>query len=172
MAKDDANRYYHATVYNRDDAAMALIYDRYAELYANGQGWGAGTGYSGYGGNWTNDTLNNAISLERTDMNGSLLLPIPVSEIDRKGLLGNRAREVYLLYFDDNTAGATHLRNLRIGITGSVPEHSVNSNAYIIFHYRCYAKFTFLPRIRPTIRTGLQVESRPRLRRLSIMIWR
>ncbi|HOU38808.1 MAG TPA: hypothetical protein PKW16_07905, partial [Treponemataceae bacterium] len=122
MAKDDANRYYHATTYNRDGAAMALIYDRYAELYTNGEGWGAGTGYNGYGGNWTNYLTNNAISLERTDMNGSLLLGrFLYPKLIAKGNSVTSHAKLYMLYYDDNTAGRNLiLRNMRIGtdVTG------------------------------------------------------
>ena len=30
---------------------MSFIYDRYAELYADGKGWGTGIGFGGYDGN-------------------------------------------------------------------------------------------------------------------------
>lgn len=60
MAKDDAGRYYHLALYDRDGGGLNFVYDRYAELYNKSItvgdttyknpacGWGAGYVYSGY----------------------------------------------------------------------------------------------------------------------------
>jgi len=100
---------------------MSLLYDRYAELYADGQGWGSGVSYSGYGGDRSNNANNNALTLERVDFgNGVLLGRYQYPKLIAKGnsITGNAS--VYALYYDDNTTNSELIfRTLQIG-TGSL----------------------------------------------------
>lgn len=120
MARDDAGRFMHASLYNRDGAAMSFIYDRYAELYSQGQGWGSGTGYSGYTGNWSESSGNNALTLD--SMNYGLGLQLgryQYPKIIAKGNSRTDHAKIYMLYFDANTANNELIfRNFQIGTSG------------------------------------------------------
>lgn len=122
MARDAGGRFHHLTLYNRDGASMSYLYDRYAELYTNGQGWGTGTTYSGYGGNISDDTGNNAITLEGVNFgNGLLLGRYQYPKIRAVGNSRTSHAKVYMLYYDDNTTNRDLIfRNLRVGtdVTG------------------------------------------------------
>jgi hypothetical protein len=121
MARDDSGRYIQATLYNRDGCYMSLIYDRYAELYSNGQGWGSGTGYQNYSGNWSNDSNNNAITLEQMNYgNGLLLGRYQYPKLIAKGNSVTGHANVYMLYYDANTTNNNLiLRDFRIGTSSS-----------------------------------------------------
>ena len=120
MAKDDGGRYYHATLYNRDQCGFVLIYDEFSMLHtpSAGYGWGAGVGYSDAPGPAANATGNNAIALETTDYGGLLLERYKYPKIITKGdsTSSNGCAVVYMMYYDDNTANKELLfRNLQIG---------------------------------------------------------
>ena len=119
MAVDEGGRYYNVSCYNRDGAAMSLIYDRYAELYTNGQGWGAGTGYSGYSGNSSNGTENNAITLDSMNYStGVLLGRYMYPKLIANGNSKSGTAKVYMAYYDDGT-GEIVFRNFQLGTTVS-----------------------------------------------------
>ncbi|MBR0101105.1 MAG: hypothetical protein IJP90_15535, partial [Treponema sp.] len=119
MAVDKGGRYYNVSCYNRDGAAMSLIYDRYAELYTNGQGWGAGTGYQGYTGDWSYGTGNNAITLDSMNYStGVLLGRYMYPKLIANGNSTTGTAKVYMAYYDDGT-GQIAFRNFQIGISGS-----------------------------------------------------
>jgi hypothetical protein len=133
MARDDSGRYIHATTYNRDGAALHLVYDRYAELYTTnatyggipypdpGSGWGSGIGYSNYAGNWAYDNSNNAIALETVNLDGLLLERYQYPRLIAKGdSTSSTGASYYMAYYDDGV-GQLIFRNFRIGSTsGSV----------------------------------------------------
>lgn len=135
MAVDEGGRYYNVSVYNRDGAAMSLIYDRYAELH-NGNGWGAGTGYSNYNGNWSYNSGNNAITLDRTTYGGLLLNRYQYPKLIAKGNSKTGAAYIYMSYYDDKT-GEVLFRNFQVGLkasiatgTGKIALDSSNSDIY------------------------------------------
>ena len=117
MARDDAGRFHHVSLYNRDGASMSYIYDRYAELYEEGKGWGSGIGYSGYDGSWSDEWNNNAITLENMNYgNGLLLGRYQYPKIIAKGNSVTDQAVIYMMYYD---AGTTNkeliLRNFKVG---------------------------------------------------------
>lgn len=119
MAVDEGGRYYNVSIYNRDGAAMSLIYDRYAEIETSpqGLGWGAGTGYSNYpaAGSYSNNLENNAITLENVKYGNALLTErFQYPKLITKGnsITGNAI--VYMAYYDDGT-GEIVCRDFIIG---------------------------------------------------------
>ena len=119
MAVDEGGRYYNVSSYNRDGARMSLIYDRYAELYTNGQGWGAGTSYTGYSGNMSWSTGNNAITLDSMNYSTGVLLGrymYPKLIANGNSKTGNA--KVYMAYYDDGT-GQILFRNFQLGTSGT-----------------------------------------------------
>ena len=124
MAKDDGGRYHHVTVYDRDKCAMSFIYDRYAELYSNAKGWGAGVQYSKYeiqGGNLSTRLKNNALTLETTDYDSLLLGRYQYPKIITKGNSITDKAVVYMAYYDANTNDKQLIfRNFQIGKKDSV----------------------------------------------------
>ena len=117
MARDDAGRFHHVSLYNRDGASMSYIYDRYAELYAGGKGWGSGVCYTGYDGSWSDEWNNNAITLENMNYgNGLLLGRYQYPKIIAKGNSVTDQAVIYMMYYD---AGTTNkeliLRNFKVG---------------------------------------------------------
>lgn len=117
MAVDEGGRYYNVSCYNRDGSAMSLIYDRYGELYTNGNGWGAGTGYSNYSGNWSYASKNNAITLDSMNYGGEILLGrYMYPKLIANGNSKTGDANVYMAYYDDGT-GEIAFRNFRIGTT-------------------------------------------------------
>lgn len=128
MAQDEAGRFYHASVYNYEGARMAVLYDRYAELYGNGEGWGDGVEYVGYGGNNVQDGNNNAISLEPTTFGEGLMLgrfKYPKLIATGNSVTGNA--QVYMMYFDDNTTNRELIfRNFRIGSNAGLGNQMYN----------------------------------------------
>ncbi len=145
MAKDDGNRYIHASVYNRDACGMSILYDRYAELYTDGQGWGTGTNYSGYAGNKSESVNNNAISIEQTDFgNGLLLGRFQYPKMIAKGNSRTGDARIYMMYYDDNTTNRDLIfRNFRVGTTAALGNQlfagSTSSTG------EAYAQYTNLP---------------------------
>lgn len=128
MAVDEGGRYYNVSCYNRDGAAMSLIYDRYAELYTNGQGWGAGTGYSGYSGNSSNGTGNNAITLDNMNYStGVLLGRYMYPKLIANGNSTTGTAKVYMAYYDDGT-GEIVFRNFQLGKTVSGTATALDSS--------------------------------------------
>lgn len=124
MAKDDGGRYHHVTVYDRDKCAMSFIYDRYAELYPDAKGWGAGVQYSRYeaqGGNLSTRLKNNALTLETTDYDSLLLGRYQYPKIITKGNSITDKAVVYMAYYDANTNDKQLIfRNFQIGKKDSV----------------------------------------------------
>ena len=128
MAVDEGGRYYNVSCYNRDSAAMSLIYDRYAELYNNGQGWGAGTGYSSYSGNWSYGENNNAITLDSMNYNGGVLLGrYMYPKLIANGNSKTGTAKVYMAYYDDGT-GEIAFRNFQLGKTVSGSATALDSS--------------------------------------------
>ena len=120
MARDDSGRYLHATTYNRDGANFHLIYDRYAELYTDGQGWGAGTGYAEYPGNWAYNTNNNAIVLESNNYTPGLLLDrYQYPKLIAKGNSQSSFARYYMAYYDNGSSDLI-FRSFRIGTSASI----------------------------------------------------
>lgn len=124
MARDESGRFHHITTYNRSGARMSYIYDRYAELYERGKGWGSGTGYDGYDGSWSDEWNNNAISLEELNYGEGLMLGrYQYPKLIAKGNSVDNYANIYMLYFDANTTNKELiLRNFRVGTSEGVGE--------------------------------------------------
>ena len=145
MARDAGGRYYHLTTYDRADAAMSFIYDKYAKLYTSGKGWGSGTGYSDYGsgGNWSHDPNNNALTLENLSYGDGLLLgryqyPKLIAKGDSTS--PTEAASVYIAYYDANTANKEIIfRNLQIG-----QYYAVSGTRYQLYSGLGYNQYTNL----------------------------
>ena len=134
MAVDEGGRYYNVSCYNRDGAAMSLIYDRYAELHGNnyGLGWGAGTGYTDYsnysGYNWSYLTGNNAIVLDSMNYStGVLLGRYMYPKLIANGNSKTGTAKVYMAYYDDGT-GEIAFRNFQLGKTVSGTATALDSS--------------------------------------------
>ncbi len=121
MARDESGRYHHVTLYNRAGAAMSYIYDRYAELYTEGQGWGSGTKYQDYAGNKSESSGNNAITLEYVDYgNGLMLGRYQYPKLIAKGNSRDAQATIYMMYFDANTTNKDLIfRNFRVGLSSA-----------------------------------------------------
>ena len=122
MARDESGRFHHITTYNRAGARMSYIYDRYAELYERGKGWGSGTGYAEYDGSWSDEWNNNAISLEDLSYgNGLMLGRYQYPKIIARGNSVTGAASIYMLYFDANTTNKELIfRNFQVGTNSDV----------------------------------------------------
>ena len=134
MAVDEGGRYYNVSSYNRDGAAMSLIYDRYAELHGTnyGLGWGAGTGYTDYskytGYNWSYSTGNNAIVLDSMNYStGVLLGRYMYPKIIANGNSKTGTAKVFMAYYDDGT-GNIVFRNFQLGKTVSGTATALDSS--------------------------------------------
>ena len=123
MARDESGRYHHITLYNRDGSSMAYIYDRFAELYPEGKGWGDGINYSGFDGSKPSNSNNNAIRLEYVDYGEGLLLGrYQYPKLIAKGNSVTGAASIYQLYFDANTTNKELIfRNFKVGNEGDYP---------------------------------------------------
>ena len=119
MARDEGGRFYHLSSYNYNGDRMSMIYDRYAELYSDGEGWGTQTRYSNYSGDYSHNNDNNAITLEATNFGEGLLLGrYQYPKIIARGNSTSGDASVYMLYYDDNTTGKNLIfRNFKIGTT-------------------------------------------------------
>ena len=137
MAKDDDGRYYHITIYDRSEAAMSFIYDKYASLHsgrskkptwgyehhASGMGWGSGTGYSNYEGDYSHKEKNNALTLESVNYDSLLLGRYQYPKIIAKGKSKTDKAIVYIAYYDANTTDKEIIfRNFQVGLDGAVQE--------------------------------------------------
>ena len=124
MTRDGGGRYHHVTVYDRDKCAMSFIYDRYAELYPDAKGWGAGVQYAKYeaqGGNLSTRLKNNALTLETTHHDSLLLGRYQYPKIITKGNSITDKAVVYMAYYDANTNDKKLIfRNFQIGKKDSV----------------------------------------------------
>ena len=129
MARDESGRYHHVTLYNRAGAAMSYIYDRYAELYTEGQGWGSGTKYQDYAGNKSESSGNNAITLEYVDYgNGLMLGRYQYPKLIAKGNSRDAQATIYMMYFDANTTNKDLLfRNFKVGLTSAKDPNDTDS---------------------------------------------
>lgn len=121
MARDDGGRYYNVSVYNRDGAAMSMVYDRYAELENNGLGWGAGTNYSGLSGQQVSHAYqNNAITLDSVNYTDDANNPKLGTERYRypklisKGNSRTNAAIIFMSYYDECTKEIC-FRNFKVG---------------------------------------------------------
>jgi large repetitive protein len=128
FAKDSAGKYYYASVYNYSGAHMSVVYDSYAENHTwtynyyprttYRDGWGDGTGYNGYSGDFVNNTNNNAISLEATDFGDSLLIGRyqNIRMLAKEDSTSSDGASVYMAYYDDNTTDKNIIfRTFKIG---------------------------------------------------------
>ncbi|MDR0302318.1 MAG: hypothetical protein LBI04_08425 [Treponema sp.] len=136
MAKDDAGRYGHYTVFNYSTGDSTYIYDRYAELWGNqGLGWAAGTTYTDWpasvaaGRYRSSDTNNTAMSFEAP------LTALPAApnggttQLDRflypkliiRGNSVTGSATNYLAYFDDATTNKQIIfRTFQVGTNAGV----------------------------------------------------
>lgn len=115
MVKDAGGRYIHASTYDYAGAAMHIFYNRYAEQHTwkkgSGfsvttytDGWAQGTGYEGYNGNWAQNGNNNAIAIDKINLNGSLTGRYQNLRLAVKGdSTTQTGASVYMAYYDDNT---------------------------------------------------------------------
>lgn len=136
MAVDNGGRYYHVSVYNREQCNMAFIYDRFCELhYSNyigyGAGWGAGVvmGSTDYY-TMSNASGNNAINLETVNYNELAVGRYQYPKIVVNGNSRSGDASVYMMYYDDGVyyqddttkkTGGLIFRDFKIGtnITGT-----------------------------------------------------
>lgn len=117
MARDDDGRFYNVSVYNRDGAAMTLVYDRYAELQTNGQGWGAGTNYGDIytAARVSHSYQNNAITLDSVNYGGVLGTErYQYPKLITKGGSITNAATVYMAYYDERLKQIC-FRNFKVG---------------------------------------------------------
>lgn len=125
MAKDEAGKYIHATVYNYNDATMDVIYNDYAEDHtwsSYTDGWAGGTGYSNYGGVYSYNGSNNAIALETTSYGeGTLIGRYQNLRMVAKGnSTTTTGASIYMAYYDDNTTNKNIIfRTFKIGTNTS-----------------------------------------------------
>lgn len=126
MARDESGRFHHVTLYNRAGAYMSYIYDRYAELYPRGTGWGSGTVYADYddadvNGNGSENADNNAITLESLSYgNGLQLGRYQYPKLIAKGNSRDAQATIYMMYFDANTTNKDLIfRNFRVGLSSA-----------------------------------------------------
>jgi hypothetical protein len=124
---------------------MSVIYDRYAELYEQGMGWGSGVGYNGYTGNKSEGEKNNAISLESMSYTPGLLLGrYQYPKLIARGNSVTNYANVYLVYFDANTPNKEIImRNFRIGKEGT-GKYQLFSGG-IASDGKSYAEYSNLP---------------------------
>ena len=123
MARDESGRYYHATLYNRSGAYFHFIYDRFAELYEDGEAWGRGVTYSGFDeskGGWAPDSGNNVITLEDVNYgNGLMLGRYQYPKLIARGNSVTGSASIYQLYYDANTTNNELIfRNFKVGNEG------------------------------------------------------
>ncbi|MDE7382316.1 MAG: hypothetical protein K2M99_00310, partial [Treponemataceae bacterium] len=125
MARDDGNRYYHLSLYNRDACALTFVYDRFGELYTdNTGGWGAGIAYSDYGSqHHAYKVNNNALAFERVDYNGYQLGRYQYPKMIVKGNSKTDKAIIYLSYFDAKTRELI-FRNFQIGRSGKIDTYT------------------------------------------------
>lgn len=125
MARDNGNRYYHLSLYNRDACALTFVYDRFGELYeGNTGGWGAGIAYSDYSSqNHAYKTQNNALAFERVDYNGYQLGRYQYPKMIVKGNSKTDKAIIYLSYFDSKTRELI-FRNFQIGRSGKIDTYT------------------------------------------------
>lgn len=105
---------------------MSYIYDRYAELYPRGTGWGSGTVYADYddadvNGNRSENADNNAITLESLSYgNGLQLGRYQYPKLIAKGNSRDAQATIYMMYFDANTTNKDLIfRNFRVGLSSA-----------------------------------------------------
>ncbi|MCL2479903.1 MAG: hypothetical protein FWF22_10395, partial [Treponema sp.] len=118
MAKDDGGRYIHATTFNRSGSAFHLIYDKFASLYTNKNGWGAGINFaptSGSVGLAVGTNAVNAISLESLNFAPGLVMERFVyPKIIAKGDSTTTAGAAYYMFYFDRGSRKLIFRNFRI----------------------------------------------------------
>ena len=141
MAKDDAGKYFQASVYNQNGGSLTLYYDKYASLYNNVQAgnangddenyynnvaWQLGTGYQGYNGNWSNSSDNNAITLDGMNYGGVLVDRYQNIKIIAKGSSTSAAgATVYQAYYDDKS-GSVLFRQMKVGTSTNAGDYKMN----------------------------------------------
>lgn len=133
MAVDEDGRYYNVSIYNRDQAAMSLVYDRYAELMDSpyGRGWGAGIGYSGYTGgtnnvNYSYGGNNNAITLDSVNYVSLQTERYQYPKLIAKGKSKTGTAYVYMAYYDE-VRKEICFRNFQLGINVSGTAKNLDS---------------------------------------------
>lgn len=138
MAVDQGGRYYNVSVYDRDDCAMHLIYDRYAEIqkYNYKTGYGFATGVS-LGSNWNyaHGRNNNAIVLESVNYSELQIGRYQYPKLIAKGNSKNNDTPayIYMSYYDEGT-GQIIFRNFQIGkkVTNGTSTTLSSSNGYAL----------------------------------------
>lgn len=139
FAKDEAGKYFYASVYNYSGAHISIVYDSYAENHkwqyqysTRIDGWGAGTGYSGYSGDYASYSNNNAISLEATDYGNGLLIGRyqNLRMVTKGDSTSSTGATVYMAYYDDNTTNKNIIfRTFKVGTDSSLG-NSLESGYY------------------------------------------
>ncbi|WP_407427666.1 hypothetical protein, partial [Treponema sp.] len=146
MAMDSAGRFLQATVYDYESAGFALYYDRYNEIQTSnyGYGWGPGTGYNQYPGNYAYETGNNAIVLETCSYSDgsyeSGRYQNPKLIMDGNSRTGTA--KVYMTYFDAAT-GELLFRNFQLGNTVSGTARNLDSQGTAKDGYTYAQKINF-----------------------------
>lgn len=116
IARDDDGRYFQVSIHNRLYGQMALLYDRYASLYAGNRG-AARPYWANYTGNFYDAANNNALTLESTQFAPGLLINRyrnPQLVVTGASDTPGTAASVYLAYFDA-APGRIVVRSLQIG---------------------------------------------------------
>ena len=131
-----------STVYDSNDANIGLVYDRYAEQHSwknywgttYTDGWGPGTGWSGYEGDWSYyNTGNNAIAFESTGYgNGTLIGRYQNLKVQAVGNSSTTTgASIYMSYYDDNTTNKDLIfRTFRIGQNNSWKKFNTLKDGY------------------------------------------
>ena len=121
MARDEGNRYYHLSLYNRDACALTFVYDRFGELYqGDSGGWGAGISYADYSYNhFAYTEENNALAFERVDYDGYQLGRYQYPKMIVKGNSTTDMAIIYLSYFDAKK-NELIFRNFQIGLSDKI----------------------------------------------------
>lgn len=98
--RDDSGRYYHQTVFNRGACGMYMIYDRFAEFYKTGMGWGPGITIGTISAH-VGSSGNNGIGLESINYGDLLAGRYQYPKIIAKGNSKTGTAYVYSAYYDD-----------------------------------------------------------------------
>lgn len=130
MGKDDAGRYHHVTVFDRDKCAMYYVYDRYAELVQNGAGWAPGVTI-GTIYDFVGQGNNNGLALESVNYKGLMTGRYMYPKVVAKGNSINDKASVYMAYYDDYTKEIL-LRNFQVGNNSAVSgtKYALQTTAY------------------------------------------
>ncbi|GHV68189.1 hypothetical protein AGMMS49928_07040 [Spirochaetia bacterium] len=129
MARDASGRYLHASSIYREGGTFTLVYDRFAELFTNGEGWGSGWA----SGTTTNAHLahaanNNALTLETMSYGGSLGLGrYQYPKVIANGDSTTAAGAAYYMFYFDQITGELLFRNFKIAADNALTNRMGNA---------------------------------------------